>query len=510
MLLDPDVEKQTIDYYIISGDNQSQFQIGKTGELFVSKPLDREQISFYNLVILATDGKFTAEANVEVHIKDINDNMPFCVKPRYHITINESTPIGTIIVKVKAMDFDSSNDFKLRFYISGKGSDDFVIGKESGILKVAKLIDREQTPKYKILAHVQDGKEFIRECTSEIIITINDINDNTPIFSIPNYIVSIQEDAQLQTLVAKVHATDKDFGMNRKIKYSLIGTNSDYFGISKSTGIIKLDKRLDRETISLYNLTVMAEDFGNPMLSSVANFVINILDINDNPPEFSLRKYTSHVYENATEGFEICKIHATSKDIGVNAEILYYIVSGNEQRKFSINSSTGVLWVNGTLDYEKTKFYFLTVQAIDGGSPPLSNIANVNISIYDVNDNTPTFIQNIYRVNVKEDFSVDFPIIDVKATDEDSNVNGVVRYNIANGDNLHQFGVNEGNGTITLVRPLDRETISEYTLEIQACDFGIPERCSTVQVIIFILDANDNPPIFLRQTTALFYKKIDH
>ncbi|XP_062134609.1 LOW QUALITY PROTEIN: fat-like cadherin-related tumor suppressor homolog [Drosophila sulfurigaster albostrigata] len=496
LLIDPDVEKQTIDYYIISGDSQSQFQIGKTGELFISKPLDREQISFYNLGILATDGKFTAEANVKVHIKDINDNMPFCLKPRYHIAMNESTAIGTTIVEVKAMDFDSSNDFKLRYYLSGKGSDDFVIGKETGILKVAKLIDREQTPKYKILAHVQDGKESIRECVSEIIITINDINDNTPIFSVPKYRVSILEDAQLQTLVTKVHATDKDFGINRKIKYSLLGTNSDYFVISKSTGIIKLEKNLDRETISLYNLTVKAEDFGKPMLSSIANIVINILDINDNPPEFSLRKYTSNVFENATEGFEVCKVYATSKDIGVNAEILYYIVSGNEQRKFSMNSKTGVLWVNGSLDYEKTKFYFLTVQAIDGGSPPLSNIAYVNISINDVNDNTPAFTQNIYRVNVREDISIDLPIIDVKATDEDSNINGIIKYKIVKGDILHQFHVNKNNGTISLARPLDRETIAEYTLEIEACDFGTPERCNSVQVIIFILDANDNPPIF--------------
>ncbi|XP_064544890.1 fat-like cadherin-related tumor suppressor homolog isoform X2 [Drosophila montana] len=496
LLIDPDSEKQTMEYYIISGDSQSQFQIGKTGELFISRPLDREQISFYNLSILATDGKFTAMSNVQVQIKDVNDNMPYCLKPRYHITLNESIAIGSTIVEVKAVDFDLSNDFKLRYYISGKGSTDFVIGKESGVLKVAKLLDRERTSKYKMLAHVQDGKEFIRECVSEIIITVNDINDNAPIFSMPNYRVSIQEDAQLQTLVTKVHATDKDFGINRKIKYSLIGTNSDYFEISKSTGIIKLEKNLDRETISIYNLTLIAEDYGKPIMSSVANIVINILDINDNPPEFSLRQYSSHVHENVTQGFEVCTVHATSKDIGVNAEISYYIISGNEQRKFNINSSTGVLWVNGTLDYEKTKFYFLTVQAIDGGSPPLSNIAYVNISIDDVNDNTPTFTQNIYRASVKEDVNVNLPIIDVKATDEDSNLNGIIKYNIVKGDSLSQFSINISNGTISLARPLDRETISDYALEVQACDLGIPERCNSVQVNVVVLDANDNAPVF--------------
>ncbi|XP_033149615.1 fat-like cadherin-related tumor suppressor homolog [Drosophila busckii] len=496
LLIDPDIEKHNIDYYITSGDKQSQFQIGKTGELFISKPLDREQISFYNLSIIATDGKFTAKAFIEVEIKDVNDNMPYCLKPRYHITINESTPIGTTIVEVEAMDFDSNNDFKLRFYISGKGADDFVIGKESGIVKVAKLLDREKSPKYKLFAHVQDGKELTRECVSEIIVTVNDINDNTPVFTMNAYIVSIQEDAQLQTVVTKVHATDKDFGMNRKIKYTLFGANSDYFRISKSTGIIKLEKSLDRESISLYNLTVKAEDFGVPPLFSIASIVINILDINDNPPEFSRRQYLSNIQENSTQSFEVCKVYATSKDIGVNAEIFYYIIGGNEQRKFTINTNTGVLSINGTLDYEKTKFYLLTVQAIDGGTPPLSNIAYVNITIEDVNDNSPRFAQNIYRASVKEDMPNGYSIISVLATDDDSNMNGRIKYNIIKGDNLQQFGINKANGTIALTRPLDRETIANYTLEVEACDFGIPERCSNVQIIILILDANDNAPLF--------------
>ncbi|KAH8411154.1 hypothetical protein KR222_008786, partial [Zaprionus bogoriensis] len=507
ILMDADIESQTIEYYITSGDSQSKFQIGKTGELFISRPLDREQTCFYNLSLLATDGKFTAKANVHVHVKDINDNMPYCLKPRYHIIINESINIGTTLVEVKAMDFDSNNDFKLRYYMSGNGSDDFVIGKESGIIKVAKLIDREQMPRYKFLAHVQDGKEFKRECVSEIIITVTDINDNYPIFSMTNYIVGIHEDAQLQTLITKVHATDKDFGMNRKIMYSLTGSNSDTFKISKSAGIIKLEKNLDRETISMYNLTVTAEDFGNPSLFSTANIVINILDINDNPPEFSSRQYESHILENATQGVQVCTVFATSKDIGVNAEILYYIISGNEQRKFSINSNTGVLWINGTLDYENTKYYFLTVQAIDGGSPPLSNMAYVNISIGDVNDNTPIFIQNSYRVSVKEDVAVDFGIVNVKAEDEDSDVNGIIKYNIVRGDSLNQFVINKNNGSLSLFRPLDRETISNYTLEIQACDYGTPERCNSIEVIISVLDINDNAPIFSQTNYSIILQE---
>lgn len=494
LLIDPDIEKQEMDFFIVSGDKQAQFQIGKSGELFIAKPLDREQLMFYNLSIIATDGKFTAKANVEIDVKDINDNTPYCLKPRYHISTNESISIGTTLVEVKAIDFDFQS--KLRFYLSGKGADDFSIGKESGILKVASALDRETTPKYKLVAHVQDGKDFTQECFSEIIITVNDINDNMPIFSMAQYRVSVPEDAQLNTLITKVHAMDKDFGVNRQIKYSLMGENHDYFKISKSTGIIRLDKSLDRETISLFNLTVKAEDCGVPKLHSIATVAVNILDINDNPPEFSMRQYSCKILENATHGTEVCKVYATSIDIGVNADIHYFIMSGNEQGKFKMDSTTGDLVLNATLDYEMSKFYFLTIQAIDGGTPPLSNNAYVNISILDINDNSPTFLQNLYRINVNEDIFVGSKILDVKATDEDSDVNGLVTYNIERGDNIGQFSIDPKNGTISVSRPLDRETISHYTLEIQACDQGDPQRCNSVPININILDTNDNAPIF--------------
>ncbi|XP_017121894.1 fat-like cadherin-related tumor suppressor homolog isoform X1 [Drosophila elegans] len=494
LLIDPDIEKQEMDFFIVSGDKQAQFQIGKSGELFIAKPLDREQIKFYNLSIIATDGKFTAKANVEVDVKDINDNTPYCLKPRYHITTNESISVGTALVEVKAVDFDLQS--KLRFYLSGKGADDFTIGKESGILKVANALDRETTPRYKLVAHVQDGKDFTQECFSEIIITVSDINDNKPVFSMAQYRVSIPEDAQLNTLITKVHAMDKDFGVNRQIKYSLMGENHDYFKISKSTGIIRLDKNLDRETISLFNLTVKAEDCGIPKLHSIATVAVNILDINDNPPEFSMRQYSCQILENATHGTEVCKVYAASIDIGVNADIHYFIMSGNEQGKFKMDSMTGELSLNATLDYEMSKFYFLTVQAIDGGTPPLSNNAYVNVSILDINDNSPKFLQNLYRINVNEDIAVGTKILDVKATDEDSDINGLVTYNIEKGDPIGQFSIDQKNGTISVSRPLDRETISHYNLEIQACDHGTPNNCNSVPVNVNILDTNDNAPLF--------------
>lgn len=84
-------------------------------------------------------------------------------------------------------------------------------------------------------------------------------------------------------------------------------------------------------------------------------------------------------------GSEVIRVLATSKDSGLNAIVKYSFIGGNEHRRFHINNETGVVSVADTLDYERVKDYFLTIQAVDLGEPPLSNLATLNISVIDAN-----------------------------------------------------------------------------------------------------------------------------
>lgn len=495
LISDKDSKKNSLDYHILAGDNYSQFQISNTGELFVSKKLDRESKEDYNISVAVTDGKFTTYSHISIHIIDENDNFPICLNPRYEVTVNESTLIGTSLVQIRAVDFDKNPNNKIRYYITGNYSDYFYIDKDLRELKIGKQLDREENSFYILLVHVQDNNELIRECVCEIFVTVIDINDNRPEFSMNQYIVSTPEDAQVNTIVTKIHATDKDFGLNRKLAYSFLELN-DFFEVSPFNGIVKLTKPLDRENISIFNISIKAEDFGRPKLFSTASLVIHVLDINDNPPVFELKQYKTFLSEKSPIDSAVIKVHATSDDIGINAEILYYLVGGNEQNKFKINQKTGLISVNLEIDYEKTKSFFLTVQAIDGGIPPLSSQTFVNITILDVNDNVPQFSQNLYRIRVAENAKKGEVIGNIIATDDDSEQNGNIIYNIERGDRNNQFFIDEFNGNIYVNDGLDRETISSYTLEIRACDNGAPQLCSYVQVLIDILDINDNAPVF--------------
>lgn len=126
------------------------------------------------------------------------------------------------------------------------------------------------------------------------------------------------------------------------VVYTLADSAGGSFSIDKSSGIVVLERILDREVQPAYQITVHASDQGSPLpLSSLVNVTITVLDINDNPPVFERRDQLATVPEDVGVGTEVLRVYAASKDIGTNAEITYSIRSGNEHRKFHIHPLTG-------------------------------------------------------------------------------------------------------------------------------------------------------------------------
>ncbi|XP_022240676.1 fat-like cadherin-related tumor suppressor homolog isoform X3 [Limulus polyphemus] len=494
---DPDSDaSDDLQFYITSGNPQDCFQVSTVGEIYVNKPLDREQIPNYKLTVTVTDGRFVSTTAVAVEVLDANDNPPVCHTSKYTELVSESIEPQTYILTVKATDKDEDRNSKLYYFLTGEGSEDFFINPTSGILKTDKPLDREHQPRYFLIAHVQDKNKQEWECTSTVEIFLSDVNDNPPDFAAEVYTVTIPEDSKVGTLVTKVHAMDKDLGINRKITYSFVDSANGNFTIDNQTGIVRLHKPLDREQVAFYNLTVQASDYGTPQLSSVATILVRVQDINDNPPEFAQKFYHANVSEKDDVGTEIIRVLATSKDTGVNAEITYSIVSGNDFSVFIIHPKSGVISVAKLLDYEEVKEYFLTIEAKDGGTPPLNNHATINISVIDANDNPPAFNQPSYRTVIREDASPGDKIIQVKASDIDSFPNSRLSYSIIGGDKHGQFIIDKDNGYIIVASQLDREMISTYVLEVECKDSGTPSLSSVVLVNIEVSDVNDNPPVF--------------
>jgi protocadherin Fat 1/2/3 len=513
------VAKTRVDYYIRDGDSKAQFGIKSNGEVYVSRPLDRELKSIYKLKVVASDGAFVNEAKVIIEILDDNDNAPVCVQDKYWMKISEDTSPGFFLGQIQVTDKDENA--KQVFILSGDNADYFSLDSESGDLKTSAHMDREEISIFNLVAHAQDSGMPEWECTSQVIIEINDINDNAPVFDQKVFTASMREDTPIGAIASKIHATDLDaLPINKKLTYEIL--DSDVFTIDPDSGIVRLAQELDREIQALYNLTIRATDQGRPRrLSQTSNLVILVLDVNDNPPEFASRLYFASVKEDVLKETDVVRVLATSKDSGINADITYSIVAGNEARKFDIHPKNGMIQVaaegNGHLDHETAKNYFLTIQAQDGGDPPLSNRATVNITVLDVNDNRPMFSQVSYNAMINEAATENEQVVSVRAFDDDSGDNGRITYRIKSGDRKGQFQIDEQRGIVSVApaansgdKPntrLDREMISSYVLEIEASDHGVPVKSSTVLVNVDITDANDNPPLFTEDNYTVYVQE---
>uniref|UniRef100_A0A8D3B4U7 FAT atypical cadherin 3b n=1 Tax=Scophthalmus maximus TaxID=52904 RepID=A0A8D3B4U7_SCOMX len=486
-------QNRQVSFYITGGNPRGVFGLARVqGEwkVYVSGLLDREQQDWYLLNITASDGLYVARTAVEVTVMDANDNSPICNQAVYSASFSEDIPTNKGILTVGATDADSGSSAEIQYSLFGIGVEDFYMDANTGELRTATALDREMTPTYKLIAQATDGGGLF--CRSDISLRVLDVNDNAPSFSTAHYLASVFENAAPKALLTRLQASDPDEGLNRTVVYSLVDSVNGFFSIDPVSGMVILEKSLDRESRDSYRVRVQATDQAGQQgaLSSQVDLTILVLDVNDNAPVFQRRDYAVTVPEDVAVGTEVLRVLATSADIGSNAEITYRIRSGNELGKFIIDRNLGSVSVADDLDFEVCKDYYLTVEAWDSGNPPLSTATMVIIELMDVNDNAPAFSQDIYNVLVSEDASV-------LAEDLDSQVNGRITYSILKGDRSNHFWIDPVTGLLKVNKRLDRELVSRFSLSVQAFDSGSPAMSSTVTINIDLSDINDNPPVFI-------------
>ncbi|XP_019899394.2 protocadherin Fat 1a isoform X4 [Esox lucius] len=503
-----EINKQ-VHYFITGGDPQGQFAIEhlqNEWKVLVRKPLDREERGNYLLNITATDGTFAAQAVVEVKVLDANDNSPVCEKSLYTESVPEDSPAGRLILQVSATDADIRSNAHISYELRGPGAELFTIDPDTGELKTQRPLDREEQEEYHMTARALDGGG--RYCEAAVHLTVEDANDNAPQFTSDPYAITVFENTEVGTFVARLLASDLDTGLNGDILYSLADSADGHFSVEERTGVISLGKPLDREAQAVYELKARATDRGAPRrLSSLCRVTVSVLDINDNPPVFERREYVAAVAEDVAVGTQVLRVHAASRDVEANGEISYAIVSGNEHGMFSVDPRTGDIFIIEPLDFEASHEYYLTVEAADGGTPSLSDMATVNINLTDVNDNSPAFSQSTYTAVVAEDAEPGKTVLAVMAEDADGPSNNHVRYSIMGGNQGSPFTIDPIRGEVKVARQLDRETTSGYTLTVLASDNGVPARSSSATVNIDVSDVNDNPPLFAQANYSLIVQE---
>ncbi|XP_049898628.1 protocadherin-19 isoform X8 [Epinephelus moara] len=378
----------------------------------------------------------------------------------------------------------------------------------AGILTTQMKIDRDvvcrQNPKCIISLEVMSNSMEI--CV--IKVEIEDLNDNAPRFPTSHIDIEISENASPGTRFPLEGASDPDSGIFGVQSYSI--TPNELFGLEIKTrgdgskiAELVVQKSLDRETQSHYTYEISAEDGGDPPKIGAVQLNIKVIDSNDNNPVFDEPVYTVNVMENSPINTLVIDLNATDPDEGTNGEVVYSFnsyVTEKTRDAFKIDPRTGIITVNGVLDYETAQIYEIDVQAKDLGPNSIPAHCKVTVNVMDTNDNPPVISLlslNTEMVEVSENAQRGYVIALVRVSDKDSGANGKVQCRLQ-GNVPFRLQEYESFSTILVDGRLDREQKDTYNLTIQAEDSGMPPLRATKSLVVKVTDENDNPPQFLK------------
>ncbi|XP_037108956.1 protocadherin-23 [Syngnathus acus] len=481
------------------GQRLRHFEIdGKSGDIRTTSLFKHSGEATYVLQVTARDGgspplEGTALIHMQVYGSENQSGHAFPTVVR-HLRVREDDPPGTVIGSVSIM----TPGNKLSYSITdGDGDFRFGVNSQLGDLYVYQTLDYEAAAQYELTALGEDdvgGNVKVR-----VFVTVEDVNDHPPWFPDELIVFALREDAPIGSLAFAFCARDEDGTYpNSALWYSLASPPGFPFNLDSRTGRLTVAAPLDREASPAYAFTVNASDQAERRVerrhASVTARVF-LLDVNDNHPTFKSADVVQ-VAEDTVEGSLIHHFVATDADERENGTVSYVILAGNQRGMFTLEEKTGLLRLLAPLDFETARFHRLSVAAVDGGLPPLSSSQTLTVEVVDVNDRPPVFSRDVYVASVAENREPGELVVQLSATDEDSEENAVVWYSLLPGPGYELFSINPYSGLITTSAFLDREQQPHFTLRVQARDSSPRPLSGIATVFCSVLDDNDNPPSF--------------
>ena len=377
---------------------------------------DRESKDSYHLQITATDsGGRSGFANLIIRIKDVNDSHPKFELEEYKSNVYANLSKGDHIMQLKAVDLDEGANAEAVFTIYDNDDnhnhlDLFEIESNTGVIKLKKKLQKKHENQiYQFWVRAQDqGSPFQLHSEVPVEIYIMSQLDQAPIFSKRDSVYFIRENTPIGRVITQLEAkvqdadADNDDLEGDSVRYRIV--SGDYvdeklFQVDFKGRVI-ISGRLDRELKPLHKLTVLAMTQTSPTLNSYFDLSIQVLDVNDNSPEFQSDPYDIQVSEGIELNTNILQVKAIDIDFGNNAEVRYALIELDPYQSYSIDAHSG--WIQNLkyLDAESSVLHELVVEAEDGNG--LKAKTTVRIHVQDVNDNSHRFSQRHYSAAVNE------------------------------------------------------------------------------------------------------------
>ncbi|GAB1287648.1 Dachsous cadherin-related 2 [Apodemus speciosus] len=479
--------------------------------------LDRESQDLYELRLVATDAgspPLSTEESLLLWVSDLNDQPPVFSQEHYWTSVSEAAVPGTSVVWVSALDADQAGTDHARLrYVLVELSDpcksealspkaecvaSFSINPDNGLISTIRPLDREAQETVELRVVAQDLGEPPLSATCLVTITVDDVNDNEPVFRRQVYNVTLAEHAAVGHCFLQVKASDADAGLYGLVEYSLYDGFQSYeappaFQIDPQDGRICVSQDIDRERDpDTFDLLVKAKDGGG--LSAQAFVRVEVDDVNDNYPVFNPSTYVTSISGQTPPGTEIINVLASDRDSGLFGTVAYELIPGDQSSLFTIDSTTGIIYLTSTLSHLEATTVFLMVCARDGGGLTAATNADVAIHVMQTTLAPAEFERPKYTFSVYEDVPEDTLVGTVKAR-ESLNSSEPITYRISSGDLEGKFSIHRWLGSIRTLKPLDHEAQPVVVLTVQA-QLGSSPACSSTEVNITVMDVNDNRPEF--------------
>lgn len=446
-------------------------------------------------------------------------------KPYPVFSISENVEIGSTVLKLMATDDDYETNAIVNYKILSEtytapriqpskrthSSKFFGIDGSTGELRVFRALPAQAEILLNISASDTGGLSDITAIKFKVI----DINDHAPMFEKTWYTFDISEGDYKHMVLGKIVATDEDYGDNANITYTLAGNDLHPFYVAPLTGIIKINGELDRETKSFYEMKVIASDNSKKekRLSSTAEIEISVLDVNDNAPLFtgfdeiltlngganrrisnaddimeslgedelpySLPVYKAYLNRNTEPGTYVKQITAIDKDFlgNGNGLVMYALRHNSLPYFFEIDSRDGVITTIAPFHrYNGYEHINLTVIASDLGIPSKSAVALLIVNLqgdnlyeeeYEPASSNSIFQHKYYEIEVPENNVVPTMLLQINASHAYQDRPFKWTISSESGKN-REFRIDPNNGTLWVVRSLDREIEDVYKLKVRA------------------------------------------
>ncbi|CAF93465.1 unnamed protein product [Tetraodon nigroviridis] len=501
-----------------------------TGELIVQERIDREALCAKKASCVLKQELVLENPlelhRISIHVQDINDNSPQFKEESIKLEIRESavkaldlvhgdlsysvpeemkrdSVIGNV-AKDLGLDVRVLSSRKARVDFGGTRKRYCDMNLRTGDLITSERIDRESLcgKKASCLVTVDLVLENPLEL-HRVSLHVQDINDNSPQFREDLIEMEIRESADKGTRFSIEEANDADIGQNAVQRYILQKNDNFILSVDNKKVELVLENKLDREKQKEMHLLLTAVDGGSPQRSGTVVIHVTVLDANDNAPVFSQSVYKSSLPENSPLDTLVITVSAADADEGVNSEITYgfdHVLE--DENVFLLDTKTGVVRVNGAIDYEKIPSYEMQISAKDGLG--LVAYATLIIEITDVNDNAPVIHLKSLTNPIPENVSPGSEVGIINVQDRDSENNRQVRCSIQQNVPFKLVASIKNYYSLVTTGQLDRELVSDYNITISATDEGSPPLSSSKSVHLSVADVNDNPPVFEEQSYSAY------